>query len=84
MDVVERDVRVYQDIRGKSPFHDWLEALHDRGAVAKIRVRLARVRLGNLGYHKPVGEGVMELKIGYGPGYRIYFSRRQENTSPRC
>ena len=65
----------YLDERGHSPFRDWLDGLKDRQARAKIRVRLNRVRLGNLGDTKSVGGGVSELRIPYGPGYRIYYGR---------
>src|SRR6185369_7417615 len=58
---------------GRSPFSDWLNKLRDAQARAIIRARLNRVRLGNLGNSRSVGEGVMELKIDYGPGYRVYF-----------
>ena len=49
-----------------------MESLKDREGAAKIRVRVTRAELGNLGDHRSVGLGVMELKIHYGPGYRIY------------
>ena len=55
------------------------ERLRDVSARANIRVRLDRVRLGNLGKNRTVGEGVRELKVDYGPGYRIYFA--QEGTN---
>lgn len=60
---------------GASPFHDWLNSLKDRSARARIRVRLNRIRLGNLGDCKPVGKGVSELRVDYGPGYRVYFGK---------
>ncbi|MBI1293948.1 type II toxin-antitoxin system RelE/ParE family toxin [bacterium] len=60
----------YLDERGHSPFRDWLDGLKDRQARAKIRVRL-----GNLGDTKSVGSGINELRIPYGPGYRIYYGR---------
>jgi putative addiction module killer protein len=56
------------------PFEVWLESLRDRQARARIKKRLDRIELGNLGDFKPVGEGVLELRIDYGPGYRIYFA----------
>ncbi len=59
---------------GKIPFKEWLDDLKDVAARAKIRVRLDRVRLGNLGDSRSVGAGVHELKIDYGPGYRVYFA----------
>jgi putative addiction module killer protein len=60
---------------GGVPFKEWLDDLKDVSARAKIRVRLDRVRLGNLGDSRSVGDGVFELRIDYGPGYRIYFSQ---------
>ena len=59
---------------GKKPFKEWLDGLKDVSGRAKIRVRLDRVRLGNLGDNRAVGEGVHELRVDYGPGYRVYFA----------
>ena len=55
---------------------EWLGSLRDARAVAKIAQRLQRVAEGNFGDWAPVGEGVSELRIHYGPGYRVYFVRR--------
>ena len=60
---------------GKNPFHKWLNSLKDRADRARIRVRLNRIRLGNFGDCKPVGKGVNELRVDYGPGYRIYYGK---------
>ncbi len=68
-----RQLVEYLDHRGRSPFGSWLEKLRDRRARALIRKRLNRVRLGNLGDSRPVGDGVQELRIAFGPGYRVYF-----------
>lgn len=57
-------------------FDCWLTALRDRQARARIETRIRRLSLGNLGDVKPVGEGVSEMRIDHGPGYRIYFMRR--------
>lgn len=55
-------------------FRDWLVALKDRRAAARVLVRVSRMEAGNAGDVKPVGEGVSEARIDYGPGYRIYFA----------
>ena len=57
---------------GRKPFKEWLDKLGDITARQKVRVRLDRVRLGNLGRNRSVGAGVYEIKIDYGPGYRVY------------
>ena len=59
-------------------FDRWLRKLRDERAVARVQARLLRLFLGNAGDAKPVGEGVSEMRIDYGPGYRIYFKRRGE------
>ena len=68
------EIDYYVADTGKKPFKDWLEGLKDLSGRAKIRVRLDRARLGNLGDNRSVGEGVLELRIDYGPGYRVYFA----------
>lgn len=64
------------EVRKTQAFAKWLDGLRDTRARAKILVRLRRLSLGNFGDWKPVGEGVSELRIDYGPGYRIYLTRR--------
>ena len=63
-----KDLELYATPNGRTPFTEWLEALKDIKARAKIRVRLDRLRVGNLGDCQPVGEGVSELRIDFGPG----------------
>ena len=59
-------------------FEDWLEALRDQTARAKIIVRLERLGMGNPGDVRACGRGLSELRIDYGPGYRIYYWQRGE------
>lgn len=57
-------------------YEEWFEALKDRTGKAKIETRIRRLILGNPGHGEPVGEGISELKIDVGPGYRVYYMRR--------
>ena len=66
------------DVRKTAAFSDWMAGLGDHVGRAKIAARIDRLALGNPGDVKPVGEGVSELRIHYGPGYRVYFARRGE------
>jgi len=65
---------------GSAPFVDWFSTLRDRNAHARISARLNRVKLGNFGVVKALGNGVMELKIDYGPGYRIYYAMNDKTV----
>jgi putative addiction module killer protein len=71
-----KEIVAFRAKDGRVPFEDWLDDLNDKKAVARILARLARVRQGNLGDWKSVGEGVSELRVGYGPGYRVYFGQK--------
>jgi putative addiction module killer protein len=64
------------EIRKTEAFERWFISLQDRRAVARIKSRLDRMQLGLFGDVKSVREGVSEMRIDYGPGYRIYFVRR--------
>lgn len=63
-------------IRQTTIYEAWFAGLRDERARARIDVRIKRLALGNAGDVKPVGEGVSELRIDYGPGYRVYFVQR--------
>lgn len=73
MDITPKSVLVYRTREGRLPFEEWLRGLRDANAVARVLARIGRIRRGNLGDCKPVGEGVSELRVDYGPGYRVYF-----------
>ena len=62
-------------VRKTETFVRWLDGLRDIRARARVQVRIERLAAGNAGDVEPVGEGVSELRIDYGPGYRVYFKR---------
>mgnify|MGYP001282595901 FL=1 len=64
------------EIRKTEAFARWLDGLRDIRARARIQVRIERLATGNAGDVRPVGEGVSELRIDYGPAYRVYFTKR--------
>jgi len=63
------------DVQKTDEFDHWLAALRDRRAIARIISRIERLGLGNAGDVKPVGEGIREMRLAYGPGYRIYYKQ---------
>lgn len=65
----------YQRDDGREPFSEWLNGLRDKVAQARIRVRLRQLQAGNFGDCEPVGEGVSELRVHVGAGYRVYCGR---------
>lgn len=69
------ELRHYVTAGGRDVFGEWLGRLRDPAARARIEVRLTRLERGLFGDCKPVGEGVSELRIDWGPGYRVYFCR---------
>ncbi len=68
---------IYVTEEGKAPFEDWFNKLETVAAL-KVRTALARIETGNLGDVKPVGQGVSERRITFGPGYRVYFGQDGE------
>ena len=68
------DLRHYVDLQGQDLFAKWLDKLRDRQAQARVAARLIRLKNGNFGDCKPVGDGVWELRIDWGPGYRVYYA----------
>lgn len=65
------------EIRTTAAFDKWFQSLKDRRARARVQVRIDRMQLGHFGDVSPVGEGVSEMRIFYGPGYRVYFAQRK-------
>ena len=72
------DLIVYEQDQGQRPFEKWLDNLRDKQAQTRIARRIRQVQNGTLGDSKPVGEGVLELRIDVGAGYRIYCGRHGE------
>jgi putative addiction module killer protein len=73
MMVRPKDIQLYVTDEGKTSIEDWLNGLRDRKARAAIDARIARLRLGLVGQAREVGEGVHEMKVDVGQGYRVYF-----------
>jgi len=72
---VEANVKtivIYVTKDGNKPFKQWLDSLRDKVTVARINARLSRIEVGNFGDSKPVGHGVIELRLVFGSGYRVY------------
>lgn len=68
-------LRIYATETGRSPYTEWLESLADATTLGRIHTRLARLRTGNRGDHKRLAGGIVELRLDFGPGYRIYLGR---------
>ncbi len=69
-----QEIVLYEKADGSRPYDEWLGGLRDRRAVARIDARVTRLQGGNPGDYKSIGAGVYELRIDYGPGYRLYFA----------
>ena len=78
METKPRTIFYYVTPAGRSPFLEWLENLNDHRGRGFIRSRIKRLELGNPGMFRSLGEGLSELKIDFGPGYRIYFGQDGE------
>ena len=73
------EIQYYRDPNGRQPFTDWFESIRDKITQQRIDKRLARLEDGNFGDFRSVSGGVFELRLHFGPGYRIYFGQI-ENT----
>lgn len=69
-----KKIRLYRDRKGKRPFTEWLYAIRDQQIKARIRARIDRLAFGNYGDHKMLGQGLSELRLHFGSGYRIYYA----------
>ena len=71
----KRQAIYYKDTAtGKEPAREWITSLKDNMGKAKILTRIERAESGNFGDHKSVGDGIFELRISFGPGYRVYYA----------
>jgi putative addiction module killer protein len=68
-------VKTYKDEHGNEPFIDWLESIKDKTTQVRIRLRLMRIERGSFGDHRSIGEGLYELRLHFGSGYRIYYGQ---------
>lgn len=77
--VEPRTLVIYADENGNEPYIDWINGLKDKLGQKRIKARLRRIEAGLLGDCEPVGEGVSELRMFFGPGYRVYFGENDNN-----
>lgn len=79
MEAIRRRFRFYQDIYGREPAKIWLYSLRDSVARERIMACLLKASDGNFGDHKSVGDGVSEMRLHFGPGYRLYYAIAENN-----
>ncbi len=79
-----RIISVYVTASGTVPFDDWMNDLKDYVGKGAVEARIARLRLGTLGKHANVGDGLIELKVDIGPGYRIYVADNGRDSLILC
>ena len=77
---MSKAVDEYTDEQGRSPYAQWLDGLRDARARARIIMQVDRMELSLLGDVEPIGEGLSELRIHYGPGYRVYYGREAQHA----
>ncbi len=72
--IKQKQLEIYETDDGKQPFVDWLESLKDKSVRYRIKERLDRVALGNLGDYKAIEKGIFELRFAFSSGYRVYYA----------
>lgn len=72
--IIMKNIIIYQTKSGKEPLSEWVEKIKDTSVRARIRTRLLRLLNGNIGDYKYLSDGISELRLDFGSGYRIYFS----------
>jgi len=75
VEAIPREIFVFETEDGRVPFRDWMKQVKRQPIYEKVVGRLERLEEGNFGEHRPVGEGVSELIINFGPGYRVYYGQ---------
>ena len=70
-----RELQIYRTPNGREPYTQWFESIRDRETRTRIQSQIDRIESGNLGKPKSVGDGVFELRLQFGPGYRVYFGQ---------
>jgi putative addiction module killer protein len=78
-DIIPKTVLRYRDVNGHEPYTQWIDGLRDRQGQQRIRSRIARLEAGLYGDSKSVGDGVYELRMFFGAGYRVYFGEDHGN-----
>lgn len=78
MNQMSNTINEYIDDAGRSPYAEWLSRLRDPRAKAKVIIQVDKMELGLFGDAEPIGEGLSELRIHYGPGYRVYFGKEED------
>ena len=83
-DTRQLEVEAYRTSSGREPFTEWLDSIRDKTTQSRIKKRMDRVEDGNIGDYRRIGTNLYELRLDFGPGYRIYFSiyfRRSDSTT---
>lgn len=73
VEAVPREIFIFETEAGRVPFREWMKQIRGQPVYGRVLSRLERIEEGNFGEHRPVGEGVSELVINLGPGYRVYY-----------